>query len=485
MENNSATTEALKNQNNILKEMINGSWNAIGIIDLETSFKYINKAFSPFFGYSESELLTMKLIDLILPKEKDPFLNLLKENLTNEYQNRIAIGCLRKDNSLVYLEVFIKLMSNKKNFVINANDITIDIAEKKLINQFIIQFHIDRDGNITKASDAFYKISGFSYEQLIYTSYAKLISPKTDKEVIVNFIESIKKGKNWNGDLVLNKADGSVFYVNLACKQVKNKYGDVVGHDAVMMDMTSELTLQKNKDMLQEKLVDEEEKLAIMTETMRTVAHEWRQPLNIISLEAQGLAFELDFTDNFDKNYIKERLESISASTEKLSNIINNFQSVTELRGSKKKRTIKDIFLDAIQISDLYEKEFIHEEHLETKSFRTYPKELATALSTILVNAKDQVQKIDHGKINIKTYEKNNQIICEISNNGGEIPADIIDKIFTPYFSTKEERNGIGLSLYTCKIIIELHLKGKIEAKNLDKDWVLFTVTLPIGALEE
>jgi K+-sensing histidine kinase KdpD len=43
----------------------------------------------------------------------------------------------------------------------------------------------------------------------------------------------------------------------------------------------------------------------------------------------------------------------------------------------------------------------------------------------------------------------------------------------------------VGLSLYTCKIIIELHLKGKIEVENLGDDWVLFKISLPIGALEE
>jgi PAS domain S-box-containing protein len=427
----------------------------------------------------------MNLLELVLPKLKEQFLELLKENQQNEYRNKMTIGCLRKDHRIVYLDIYIKLMSNNKMFVINANDVTVDVTEKQLINQFIIQFHIDTTGNITKASDAFYKLSGFTYDKLVYSSYAKLISSKTAKEIIIDFVESIKRGKTWTGNIVLNKADGGSFHVYIACKPVKNKYGDIIGHDAVMMDMTSEVMLLKNKDILQEKLIDEEEKLSIMTETMRTVAHEWRQPLNIISLEAQGLAFELDFSDTFDKNYIKERLESISASTEKLSNIINNFQSVTELKGSKKKRHIKDVCLDAIQLADLYEKEFVKEQHEETKSFRTYPKELASALSSILINAKEQVIKQSTGIIKIKTYEQNNQIICEISNNGGQIPADIIDKIFTPYFSTKDERNGVGLSLYTCKIIIELHLKGKIEVENFDDDWVKFKVSLPIGALEE
>ncbi len=485
MPNKTDSIDAIKNQNNILKEMINGSWNGIGIIDLDSNFKYINKAFSPFFGYTEVELLSMKLLELVLPKSKDSFIELLKENQQNEYKNHLTIGCLRKDNRIVYIDIYIKLMLNKKMFVINASDITLEVTEKKLINQFIIQFHIDKNGNITKASDAFCKLSGYAYEKLIYSSYAKIISNQTPKETIVEFVETIKNGKSWIGNIVLNKADGTNFFVYIACKPVKNKYGDVVGHDAVMMDTTSEIILQKNKNVLQEKLMDEEEKLAIMTETMRTVAHEWRQPLNIISLEAQGLAFELDFSDTFDKNYIKERLESISASTEKLSNIINNFQSVTELRGTKKQRHIKDIFLDAIQLADLYEKECLKEQHEETKTFRTYPKELASALSSILINAKEQIERKSDGIIKIKTYQVNNKIICEISNNGGQIPADIIDKIFTPYFSTKDERNGVGLSLYTCKIIIELHLKGKIEVENFDDDWVKFKVSLPIGALEE
>lgn len=485
MSNSAINSDAIKNQNNILKEMINSSWNAIGITDLESNFKFINKAFSPFFGYSETELLSMSLLQMVLPKSKEPFLNLLKENQQNEYKNRMTIGCLRKDNQIVYLDIFIKLMLNKKMFVINANDITGDVAEKKLINQFIIQFHMDVNGNIIKASDAFYKLSGYAYDKLVYSNCSVLLHPQGAKEPSEAFLEAIAKGKNWNGNLILSKADKTPFFVYIASKPVKNKYGDVIGHGAVMMDMTSEITLQKNKDFLQEKLVDEEEKLSIMTETMRTVAHEWRQPLNIISLEAQGLAFELDFNDTFDKEYVKERLESISASTEKLSNIINNFQAVTELKGSKKKRNVKDILLDAIQIADLYEKEYLKEEHSETKSFRTYPKELASALSSILINAKEQVIKQERKAILIKTWEENNRIICEISNNGGQIPFDIIDKIFTPYFSTKEERNGVGLSLYTCKIIIELHLKGKIEVANFDDTWVKFTVSLPIGALEE
>jgi len=91
--------ETTKNQNTILKEMINGSWNGIGIIALDTKFIFINDAFSPILGYSQTELLKLHFTDLILPKSKQLFINLLKENVKNQYNNRITIGCLRKDTA--------------------------------------------------------------------------------------------------------------------------------------------------------------------------------------------------------------------------------------------------------------------------------------------------------------------------------------------------------------------------------------------------
>ncbi len=475
---------ATKNQNAILKEMINGSWNGIGIISLESKFIYINKAFSPILGYSEAELLKLNLSDTILPKSRVPFMELLKENITNQYNNRITIGCLRKDNQIVYLDVVIKLMSNKKMFVINAADVTQDVAEKQLINKFIVQYHIDKKGNILKASEAFYRISGYSMSGLVFTPYTNLLHNLNNSKVLDDFFAHISYGKAWKGTLALKKKDTSVFYVDFISKPTKNKYGDVIGHTAVMMDITSELELQKSEEILQEKVSDGEEKLAIISDTMRTVAHEWRQPLNTISLDAQALLFDLDFEENISKETMEEKLENISQNTQELSTIIENFQSIAELKSTKKKRNIKDILQEALKISQLDEKEFVKEIYNETSSFRTYPKELALAISSILINAREITAPNENKNITIKASQEENNIICELSNNGGNIPENIIEKIFTPYFSTKEERNGVGLSLYNCKIMIELHLKGKIEVINLPENVVVFKLTFPIGALE-
>jgi PAS domain S-box-containing protein len=477
----SPSYDALFNQNIILKDVINSSWNALGIISLEGSFKFVNNAFVPILGYSHGELLKMGIVDILLQEYIQPFKDLLKDNTKNQYINKLTIGCKRKDNQTVYLEIVINLMTNKKLFVVNVHEVTATVNEKKLIDQFIIKFNMDKDGNLLDASKAFYRLSGHSYDKIVFNNYKTLLTSESEDENFEAFITSINNGKPWSGSLKIKKADNGILLVDFACHPTRNKYGDIIGFSAVMIDMTSQQQLLEHEEFLEKKLIDEEEKLSIMSETIRTVAHEWRQPLNTISLDAQSLAFD----EEVDKENIKEKLEGISKSTEKLSQVIENFQSFTEPKGSKKKRNIKDILLEAIRISELDEKEFLEEVHETSRSFRTYPKELASALSTILINAREYTSIIDDPHILLKTYEKNNNIICEISNNGGHIPTEIKEKIFTPYFSTKKEKNGVGLSLYTCKMIVELHLKGAISVTNEDDNYVKFKLTFPIGALEE
>lgn len=473
----------LDKQNKVLKEIINNSWNGLGIIDKTSKFIYVNKAFSPILGFKEEELLQIKFESLLLPKYKNDFKELIQKNIENQYTNSIRVACIRRDKATVYLDITIKVMENQNYIVINANDITQTISDHETFDKYVFQAHVDTNGTITKVSEAFCRLTLFSEEELVGHSYEKMFYPSLNEEDIAGTIwsELIIHGQ-WNGVLTSKNKAGDLIWVDMIIKPIKNKYGDITGYSAVMFDITSEVNLEKNKEQLEETIIDNEAKLKIMGETMRTVAHEWRQPLNAISLEAQNLLFSYQFTDEeVSKEEAIPVLEAMQSNIEGLSNIINKFQYITELQGEKKEAFIQDICRKAVNISKVSTNE-VNQTFESDVEFKTYENELVNSIASILDNAKEANERNGNleGKfINLEVFTDGSDLKVTVSNNGGHIKEDLLEEIFKPYFSTKETRNGVGLSLYISKMIIELHLKGKIEVENKDKDTVVFTITLP------
>ena len=96
-----------------------------------------------------------------------------------------------------------------------------------------------------------------------------------------------------------------------------------------------------------------------------------------------------------------------------------------------------------------------------------YPNELGQAILNIINNAKDALieKNVTEKTISISLFQNDNHSTLTISDNAGGIPEKIIDKIFDPYFSTKE-KSGTGLGLYMTKIIMEEHMNAKIDVTN-------------------
>ena len=475
---------ALDKQNQVLKEIINNSWNGLGIIDQTSKFIYVNKAFSPILGFKESELLQIKFESLLLPKYKNDFKELIQKNIENQYTNSMRVACIRRDKAIVYLDITIKVMQNQKYIVINANDITQTISDHETFDKYVFQAHVDTQGIITKVSEAFCRLTLFSEDELVGRSYEIMFHPSLNEDDIAGTIWSeLIIHQQWNGILASKNKAGDIIWVDMIIKPIKNKYGDITGYSGVMFDITSEVNLEKNKEQLEETIIDNEAKLKIMGETMRTVAHEWRQPLNAISLEAQNLLFSYQFTDEgVPKDEAVPVLESMQSNIEGLSNIINKFQYITELQGDKKDAFVEDICVKAINISTVATNE-VSQSYGVNKEFKTHENELATSIASILDNAKEANERSSSENekfIRLDVSQEGNDLKIAVTNNGGHIEENLLDEIFKPYFSTKETKNGVGLSLYIAKMIVELHLKGTIEVENKENDEVVFTLKLPM-----
>jgi signal transduction histidine kinase len=106
---------------------------------------------------------------------------------------------------------------------------------------------------------------------------------------------------------------------------------------------------------------------------------------------------------------------------------------------------------------------------LEEKSeFYGYPNEFSQAILNVLTNAKDALveNSTKDATIWVRLFEEKDTAVICIEDNAGGIALDIIDRVFDPYFTTKEENKGTGIGLYMSKLIIENHLGGSLSVKN-------------------
>ena len=110
------------------------------------------------------------------------------------------------------------------------------------------------------------------------------------------------------------------------------------------------------------------------------------------------------------------------------------------------------------------------------------PNELGQVILNLISNAKDALSdlKPNDPKIKITLDDDGQYAIIDVEDNGGGIKNEIIERIFEPYFTTKEEGKGTGIGLYMSKTRVEKNMSGKISVAN-SKEGAVFTVKIPLA----
>jgi len=238
--------------------------------------------------------------------------------------------------------------------------------------------------------------------------------------------------------------------------------------------LEKKVAIEVKKNEQQQLMMLQQSRLAQMGEIISMIAHQWRQPLNILSMTIQGVVFK-NKRGLLDDKLIQQLDKNSKIQISQMSNTIDDFKNF--FKPDKKRE--KFYILDAINKSiSLIAPAFIDENIKfefnikEEITFLGYPNEFGQSLINILNNAKDAlVQNNENKEKIIKIYLKDysDRIVLHIQDNAGGIPTDIIGDIFNPYFSTKSNKNGTGLGLYMTKIIIEEHMGGRLSVINTEE----------------
>lgn len=236
--------------------------------------------------------------------------------------------------------------------------------------------------------------------------------------------------------------------------------------------------VEKNRE--KDKHILQQSRLAQMGEMISMIAHQWRQPLGSIATVVAAIKVKL-VLKKFDtqtpqgrealEQYLLESTDKIENYVKFLTTTIDDFRNffkpdkrkdATQLNGLIGR--ILGIIGKALEVNGITLVQELH----STRTLVLHTNEVMQVILNLLKNGEDVIKERNPKEriLWIRTKDEGAATLLEVEDSGGGIDPAIIDKVFEPYFSTKEEKNGTGLGLYMSKIIIEDHAKGKISVAN-------------------
>ncbi len=415
------------------------------IIQTEKRKKYLNfttpYTHLPFVLATKPDITFINNLK-ILTKQKIgiPKQYALIEFLKNKYPN---INIVEIKNIKVGLE---KILNNELDGVIGSLISVGYLIQKDFIGQLKISGKLDNKFAIRTALRNDDKLLLKIFNKIIYNT------DKIQQRKILNSWLAIGYEKNINYKLIwgILFTFFIIFFIfiyrqNFLKQQIKEKI---------------------KENTMQLETLQQQEKLASMGEMIGSIAHQWRQPLNAISISIQNL--DDDYEDGLvNKKFIDEFIDKNYKIIKFMSKTIDDFRNFYRVKKDKEIFSIKEAINNAIFIQSAQLKNYNIKLLLNEKDFKIngYKNEFQHAILNIINNAKDAILEKEIKNGTIKITIKNRFIFIE--NNAGGIDADVIQRIFEPYFTTKEQEKGTGMGLYISKMIIEDNLNGMVCAKNI------------------
>jgi len=248
-------------------------------------------------------------------------------------------------------------------------------------------------------------------------------------------------------------------------------------------DYLEETVAQKIEELIsKDELLTSQSKQAVMGEMISMIAHQWRQPLNTITLNISNLQIKTMMGEQIDPAVLQKTLDEISETIIYLSETIDDFKTYFHPDKEKVEVDIEEILLKSIgfvQARAKAEQVTIEVDVITPLRCEVYQNELIQVLLNLLNNAIDAYANVDLDAkvIKLSAKEEEGMLIIAVHDNAGGIKDVHLSKLFEPYFSTKG-KNGTGLGLYMSKMIIEKQFNGEIQVVSENGEST-FSIVIP------
>lgn len=482
---------------NILASMHGGLFT----IDKNARITSFNRAAEKITGYKKEEVLNKKCYKVFrsnLCKNKC----LLKRTLeTGESMFNYEAIILNKSGKEIPVNVTTSALRTSNNNIIGALEIFRDLTERKRLwdklreerdkaQQYlsiarVIIVTLNFEGRVTLINKMGCEVLGYKEEEIIGKNWFDFCIPAKTRHKV--------------REVFLKLMTGDVKVVEYYENPISNRSGEeriIAWHNTTVRDKSGRIigTLSSGEDITERKRTEAEllrsEKLASVGQLAAGVAHEVNNPLAGILIYIKLLLKKYE-QNKLQTEQTEEQLKKIARETERCSRIIKNlldFSRQTEVN------------LREVDINKVIEATFSIVGHqinlknirLEKKLMRYLPliqgdfDQIQQALMNIVLNAAQAMP--DGGELVVTTSVANrakigdsikDAIRIDISDTGVGISQENMNKLFTPFFTTKETGKGVGLGLSVVHGIIERHY-GKIEIESNPGTGTTFSIYLGI-----
>ncbi|MBU0480069.1 MAG: PAS domain S-box protein [Proteobacteria bacterium] len=347
-----------------------------------------------------------------------------------------------------------------------------------LVDNTIIGIFIVQDDRIIYANPRFARIFGYSVDELSGMDFADLIHP----EDIAKFNEDIIAATHGDAETVETLQRGITRDKNPRWLDIQRT---VISYNKKMAVLGNVVDVTRRKEL--EHLVSIQDKMTSLGRVAAGIAHELRNPLsgmNIHLTNLERLALRFDDIEPETRKNLTRIIDNLKAASGKIESVVKRVYdfskpsrvNLVQIDVNKSINTVIDISSTTLRKSDISVIRRLEENLPPCFSNQNLFEQL---LMNLLTNATQVLEGIDHErKILITSHSLDDKIIIRVADSGPGIKEHMRDKIFDPFFTSKNDGLGIGLSI--CYRIVQDHGGELTVGKSDELGGAEFTITLPL-----
>ncbi|TNF25267.1 MAG: PAS domain S-box protein [Deltaproteobacteria bacterium] len=344
------------------------------------------------------------------------------------------------------------------------------------LSSIAIISHTDADGIITDVNSNFCEISGYNKEELIGKDHNIVNSGEHPIEFFEQMWNTLTSNQIWTGEIKNISKNGDEYWIYSAIKPKHDAKDNLTGFISIALDVTKRKDIEKELDEERTKLI-QTSKLATLGEMAAGVAHEINNPLAIISGSASVMT---KFKSDPDR--IVDMAEKIKKASERIHKIVKGLKkfsrSAEEI--NKKVHILDYILEESLELTRARARR--HNVNLNITPLSSVEVEcddvqISQVLVNLISNAIDAVSGEEDAWVEVTMQESTHIAQIIVKDSGVGIGFETLEKIFVPFYTTKEIGKGTGLGLSISKGIVQDH-NGELDYQKLDGH-TAFILTLP------